>query len=93
MSNLKKLVIAGTTLVTVIATNDPARAEEAYCNPYGFTACVTSTYCEWPVAYHCRSIALANCGGSAPHYGFGSHCTYNMGCFPDDMIVCLAGED
>jgi hypothetical protein len=92
MSNSKKFVIAAATLVTVVATNDSARAEPAYCNPYGFAACVTSTYCEWPVAYQCRSIALSNCGSAAPHYGFGSYCTFSMECFPDDMIVCLVGE-
>lgn len=93
MNSTKKLVVAAATLAAVAATGEPANATEAYCNPYGFTVCVTSTYCEWPVNYQCRTIALANCGGAAPHYGLGSHCTYDMGCFPYDKIVCLAGDD
>lgn len=68
-----------------------AHAVPSWCHDVGFMACVSSTYCEFPVAWHCRTIALAYCGSAAQSYSLASYC--DSGCFPDERIVCIAGDD
>lgn len=95
MTRRQKFIIGLSAIITIAASSSGASAEEAYCNPAGWYGCAPNeNYCEWPVAWHCRTLSLLHCGENAQNYSVtSSHCGYGPECYPGSRMFCITGED